>query len=231
MKITKLIKSIFHFFGIEVTKYYSPNYTWLKRENINTVIDIGANTGQFALKIAKIFPEAKIYSFEPIKSCYNELISKTKKLKIKVFNVALGEMEYTTAINVSSHSPSSSLLEMERDHKELFKHTAQSKEETIQVKTLDSILNINDLNKNILIKIDVQGFEASVLRGGLNLIDEAKIIIIEINYYQLYKNQTSFHEIYSILSKYNFQFAGNLNQTFNHKTGDIIYSDSIFIKN
>lgn len=230
MKLTKIVKSIFHQIGIEVTKYYSPNYTWLKRENINTVIDIGANTGQFALKIAKILPKAKIYSFEPIEACYNELINNTKKLNIETYNVALGENEYTSKINVSAHSPSSSLLEMEHNHKELFKHTAQSKEEVIHVKTLDSILKPKELDKNILVKIDVQGFEASVLRGGPDLISEAKIIIIEINYYPLYKNQASFHEIYTILSQYKFQFVGNLNQTFNHVTGDVIYSDSVFIK-
>ena len=39
-----------------------------------TVLDVGANTGQFALEIHKILPQAMIYSFEPLKDCYEQLM-------------------------------------------------------------------------------------------------------------------------------------------------------------
>lgn len=64
---------------------------WLKSMDIKTIIDIGANTGQFATYIREVFPNAMLYSFEPLLDCYRNLISNFKDSNtFKAFNVALG---------------------------------------------------------------------------------------------------------------------------------------------
>jgi FkbM family methyltransferase len=60
--------------------------------SIQTVLDVGANTGQFATAaIHEILPEATIYSFEPLRECYDLLVKNMSYVsKFRAFNFALG---------------------------------------------------------------------------------------------------------------------------------------------
>ena len=65
---------------------------WLKNIGVKTIIDIGANTGQFSTSIHQIFPEAMLYSFEPLLDCYEELVTNFKDVtRFQAFNLALGD--------------------------------------------------------------------------------------------------------------------------------------------
>jgi FkbM family methyltransferase len=228
--IKNKIKKLFHSIGLDIKKYKHPNYKWITDSDINTVLDIGANIGEFTIEYAKILPHAKFYCFEPIKNCYQQLLVTTKKININAFNVALGESNYETEINISSHLPSSSLLDMAHLHKELFMHSQLHTKELIQVKRLDDIMDGISWVPNLLVKIDVQGFEDKVIAGGYSTLKAAKIIIIEMSYQLLYENQLLFDGIYQMLSEMGFDFYGNIAQTFNPQNGKILYSDSLFIK-
>lgn len=76
--ITKrLVKKAFNLIGLDVNiRSKSPKYSLFGIRNlpINTIIDIGANTGQFAKEISKIFPKAKIFCFEPLPDAFKELV-------------------------------------------------------------------------------------------------------------------------------------------------------------
>ncbi len=229
--LKKYIKGLFQFFGISVRRYIPPSYGWIYARNITAVLDIGANTGQYALAISKILPESKIYSFEPIKKCYDDLIINTEKLNIETFNFALGENEYETEINVSSHSPSSSLLRMTDLHKKLYSHTKNFTVEKISVKALDQIAHdLNISKENYLVKIDAQGFEDKIIKGGYNTIKNAQIIQVEMTYQELYEGQPLFDNIYQVLNEMGFDFSGNISQVYNPDTGELVYSDSIFLR-
>ncbi len=67
----KFIQDTFYKMGLIVKLVRPDNNLWLQNRNIKTVLDIGANTGQFANLIQKILPQANIISFEPIKKCYD----------------------------------------------------------------------------------------------------------------------------------------------------------------
>src|SRR2546421_123255 len=58
--------------GIRIVRY--EEYGWLKKSNIQTVVDIGANEGQFARLAAELFPAARILSFEPLPDVYERLV-------------------------------------------------------------------------------------------------------------------------------------------------------------
>lgn len=229
--IKKYIKILLHAIGFDVKKYTPPNYGWIKERNITVVIDIGANIGQFAKLIDDVLPGVRIYSFEPIKSCYDELVKKCRSLNLKAFNFALGEKEDKTEIHVSQHSPSSSLLEMAELHKELYEYTQLSTKESIVVKTLDGIASeLNLSNQNYMVKIDVQGFEDKVIKGGENTIKNAQIILIEMSYQTLYNGQLLFSGLNKFLEQLGFEFAGNFEQYTDPNNGRVVYSDSIFLK-
>lgn len=233
MKISKIIRKPFNIIGLDIKKF-RPEIDYLKfleRYDIKTVFDIGANTGQFAKEIRKKLPQAKIYSFEPLKDCYQELVRNMSDDKnFKAYNFALGEKETEREINRSVSSPSSSLLAMGKLHEEMYPHTKGGTKEEIKVKRLDDVFKISDLEKEILIKIDVQGYEDKVIKGGTNIISQAKIALLEVSFFELYKGQALFGDIYNTMKELGFKYQGRIHQRINHLTGEILYEDSIFIK-
>ncbi len=204
---------------------------WLKDKDIKTVLDIGANTGQFASEIRAILPNAQIYSFEPIRECFEELSSRGDSSgKFKTFNFALGDKNGEMPINKSAYSPSSSILWMSDVHKELFPHTKEHTQEKIEVKQLDGIIPNLNLEREILIKVDVQGFEDKVIIGGVETFKLAKVVLIENSFVELYEDQPLFDNIYEKLKELGFEYRGSLQQKLNKETGEIISEDSIFVR-
>lgn len=233
MKITRLIRKPLNLAGIDIKKYRPTvdSLKWLEKYDIKTVIDIGAHTGQFAKEIRDKLPQAKIYSFEPLKDCYQGLVQNMKEDKnFKAYNFALGDRESKQEINRSVSSPSSSLLPMGDLHEEMYPHTKGGSKEEIEVKRLDDVFKNSDLEKEIMVKIDVQGYEDKVIAGGTNVISQAKIALLEVSFQELYKGQALFNEIYDIMKKLGFRYQGRIQQRINPKTGEVLYEDSIFIK-
>jgi len=71
LKTTKsVVKATFHLCGLDIRRAprFEP-YEWLKGMNIRTVLDIGANIGQFASQFHRLLPDARLYSFEPLEDC------------------------------------------------------------------------------------------------------------------------------------------------------------------
>jgi FkbM family methyltransferase len=204
---------------------------WLIDMQIKTVIDVGANTGQFSQKILSFLPDVMIYSFEPIKSCYEEL---SRNLffngNVKLFNFALGDTDGEQTIYLNDFTPSSSLLEMDDLHKKAFAYTEKCTPEVIQVRRLDAMISEMVLQRPILLKIDVQGYEREVIRGGLETIKQVDVMIVETSFSELYKNQPLFHEIYGLLRAQGFVYKGNYEQLINPNNGEILQADSLFIR-
>jgi FkbM family methyltransferase len=228
MNLKQTFYNLLYSFGLNVKLVKPENNLWLTELGIEAVLDIGANDGDYARRISQILPEAQIYSFEPIPSCYQQLLEKTKALKIIAFPFALGEKEEELSINVSAHSPSSSLLGMATLHEEMFEGSGYVKSEMIIVKRLDDIAIQLNLKKKYLVKIDVQGFEDKVIKGGIETIRHASIIIIETSFQELYKGQMLFGEIHDLLQSLGFRFGGNLSQAKFWKDGSFLYADSVF---
>ena len=94
--ITHPLRKFIHKFGIDIQRYRpGPNKLgWLPTYHINTIIDVGANVGQFAQEIRLVLPQAFVYSFEPLLDCYHQLVGNMSgDQKCKAFNVALGDKE------------------------------------------------------------------------------------------------------------------------------------------
>ncbi|MBN8585584.1 MAG: FkbM family methyltransferase [Ignavibacteria bacterium] len=221
--------------GYKITKVengfsINSNLEWFKDYKFNTILDIGANEGQFAVFANSLFQDAKIYSFEPIIKCYKVLTEINKKIPLIVpMNYALGNTNEEIEINVNQFSPSSSILKMEKKHIENFPFTAKSTKEKILIKKLDDILNEIDYNDKILVKIDVQGFEKEVILGGFDFLsNKVDLVIIETSIVKLYESEPEFEEIFSLFMKMNYKFKGVMNQLYSPVNGEILQADLIF---
>ena len=230
--IKTCVKYLFRLFGLNITcaPKFEP-YEWLKEKNIKTIFDIGANTGQFAWQFHRLFPDAEIYSFEPLKNCYNEMLKRMENVqKFHAFNFALGDKTGKAEIHHNDYSPSSSLLPMEELHKKAFPFTEKVNIEEIDIRCLDDIAGHLDLKDDVLVKIDVQGFEDKVILGGGTLISRASVLILETSFRPLYKGQLLFDDIYEMLKKKGFVYSGTEHTIRNPNDGSILQCDSIFCK-
>ena len=228
------IRKIFNKVGLDLHKYRkeAERLVWLSSLNIKTVFDIGANIGQFATEIRERLPLTQIYSFEPIKECYEQLIVNFANDKdFQGFNCALGEADGSLTMNKSSYTPSSSLLTMADSHKQLFPHTKDNIPEIIIVRRLDDIVSEIDPEREILIKVDTQGYEDKVIAGGTRAFTITKVIIIEASFVRLYEGQPLFDDIYGKMKSFGFVYNGALHQKINPKTGEVIFEDAIFVRN
>lgn len=238
----KNIKKIFNYFGYDIVKNdrkkgykFKPEdedkYKWLQSSNIRTVLDIGAHKGESAAEYHQIFPEAYVYSFEPLKDCF-EVIQRRfiNDKKQKTFNFALGDETGQIQIHRSSFTPGSSILKFGESLKKAFPFASEYTRETINVTTLDEVAKDLQLDGNVLMKIDVQGFEDKVLRGAKNSLNKIKFLIIELSFTELYDGQPVFSEIYNMLTKSGFKYAGSWRQSLNPPDGKVLQQDAIFIQ-
>lgn len=231
----KLIKKCFNQIGLDIVRI-APKSTLLGLKNlpIKTIIDIEANEGQFAKFISKIFPEAHIFCFEPLHEPYNKLDkwAKTQKGKVTTFNLALGDREGN--LEMFSHiefSPSSSFLKTTEICESLYPFTQRQISIPVRITTLDKWFKSLPtlLTPEILVKLDVQGYEDRVIRGGRETLSMSKACILEIILDELYENQATFRDIFLLLDELGYHYAGNLDQVYAND-GHVIYLDAVFIK-
>lgn len=206
-------------------------FQWLRSIGIDTIIDIGANTGQFVASIRKKFPDAQIYSFEPLEDCYRQLIEAHRHDRMfRGFHLAISDQGGTTRFHRSSFPESSSLLPMGRLHKENFPFSRDSETVTVRTARLDDLADELHLGEHLLVKIDVQGVEDRVLRGGMGVIRKADVIFIETNFQELYEGQWLFKEILDFLYGEGFRYMGNRDgHLLSPIDGSCLQEDSIFV--
>lgn len=231
----RAMKKTFNWFGVEIVRAKNvPKLTFLglKQKPIRTIIDIGANGGQFAKYISPIFPAAKLYCFEPLPDPYKELHSWAAQQggRVAPINLALGaENSMIKMMLHDEHSQSSSMLPTTKLANKLYPMTSRQSEIIVQQKTLDDALHDEDLKGHVLIKMDVQGYEDRVISGGLKTFSRAHACITEISLDTLYEGQATFSKLISVLGGIGFHYAGNISQTYGDD-GHCIYLDALFIR-
>ena len=232
----RIIQRLFNNIGLDIvrsSKNPLRSFLGLKNLPIKTIIDVGANTGQFAKKISSDFPQAYIYSFEPILEPFETLKKWADKQngRVKVFNIALGDrdgqIEMFSHIN---HTPSSSTLKTTRLCEGLYPFTRKQTSVSVNLTTLNKfIANLSEsLPRDILIKLDVQGYEDRVIRGGTEIFRKASACISEISLDQLYEGQATFKDILLVFYHLGYKYAGNIEQKYAYD-GHVISIDALFV--
>lgn len=206
-------------------------HKWLGGYGFKTIIDVGGNVGQFGKKIRTYYPEAQLYSFEPIPFVYDVLVKNFEgDKKFKAFKCGLGNEDGQTKFYQNDFSDSSSMLKIGQTHVQNFPYTKNETIIDVEVRKLDNCLKVADIEKPYLLKLDVQGFEDKVIDGGLDIVRNAEVIITESSYSELYEGQVLFDVIYDKIVALGFQYAGNLEQMDSAFTGEPLQGDAIFKK-
>lgn len=216
---------------VPVPEPFDP-WMWVREtQHIQTIIDIGANTGEFAAYLSSYFQARATYVFEPLNSCGKILEEKAAHIpNFHVFNLALSDHSTEEPLYENSYTPSSSLLHVSERHKAEFPGTDKETPTTVQVRPLDELLDSHALEKNILIKIDVQGVEDRVIRGGQKIFSATQCVLIEMSFELLYEQQASFEEVHALLVELGFRFAGFKNQQLSSRSCQPLQAHCFYVR-
>jgi len=218
--------------GAHPGHYFTLNVSWFREAGIRTVLDVGAHTGEFSSAIRALFPHARIYAFEPLPDCCSVLsIKMGNGDRFQAFPVAIGKTHGQITMWRSSYAKSSSVLPMAALHKDSFPWSADNTSLTVEQRTLDEYLGQLQLADKVLLKIDVQGYEAQVLRGATELLKRVTCVLLEVSFRPLYQGQGTFAEIHGLLQAAGFSYSGNLEQLCSPVDGSILQADALFCKN
>jgi FkbM family methyltransferase len=155
-----------------------------------SIIDVGANRGQFALFAIHRFPTAQLHCFEPVPVARNVLHKAVgERPAVRIHPLAIGSSAGQAVLHVSESDDSSSLLAPSPRLMSIYPQTREVQQLTVEVARLDEVLEVADLRSPCLLKIDVQGFEQEVLTGAEGLFPMIDEILVECSFVELYSGQ------------------------------------------
>jgi FkbM family methyltransferase len=201
IRLRKFIKTWLRLFDYEVRKLSSATdfktlISCYRKSGIilKTVYDIGANNGDWAKYIKTILgSDCQVIMFEP-NSVHNQSLEQTGN---QFFNVILSD-EVKVVDFYCNNSTGDSY------YKEIGKHYENIRPKSFTSTMLDSLVNQNSLPMPDLIKIDTQGSEIDILKGGVKTFINAKVIILEIPILQYNLGAPNFHDYIDFMIGHNF---------------------------
>ena len=233
IQVKFFIQRILRKFGWEMRRVAYEEEAQLVRffnlNQIDTVLDVGANIGQFANAIRQAGFKGRIISFEPQSEAHAKLVAFAAKDKnwTVVARCAVGSAAGQTEINLSKNSVSSSILDIEKLHTSNAPGSNYSGKEKVDVITLDQCA-IVPKNGNVFLKVDTQGFEKPVLDGAKSLLDRIVGVQLETSLTELYKGQTSFIDLVTFMDGRGFDIW-SIHRGFDQReTGQLFQADITF---
>jgi FkbM family methyltransferase len=176
---------------------------YMNSREIDVVLDVGANVGQFGTGLRDKGYRGRIISFEPVQSVFQTLAATAQAdSDWDVHNFALGVAPAHATINVAELSVFSSLLPATGAAAAFDDTAVATHPETIEVRTLNEC--VSDLSGNILLKIDTQGYEKQVLEGGRQVLSRLKGVLMELPIIHLYEGTWRFYEAVAYMAESNF---------------------------
>jgi FkbM family methyltransferase len=194
-----------------IKKYFEPK----------SILDIGANVGQFYNEIKNIFPNSYYYLIEGSESC--EVVLETLNVDYSI--CLLSDSEKEVDFYIRKNEPRCTGNSIYRENTSFYDDD-QILIEKKQTKTLSNLLNNQKFD---LIKIDVQGSEIDIINGGLDIIKEAKGILMEVSLMEYNQNAPTKDFVYEYMDNLGFkpvELIGNINHPL---TYELIQQDILFL--
>tara|TARA_X000000950_G_scaffold289310_1_gene411838 strand:- start:20982 stop:21755 length:774 start_codon:yes stop_codon:yes gene_type:complete len=250
--IKKLINKVVGITGYNFNKKYNQK-TYLDnllklfiKKNDPVILDIGANKGQSVERFQSIFKDPYIYSFEPVKSCFNLLKKKIEnKKRFKAYNIAICKNNKKKKIYIYENDAHSSFHKVLEDTKWLKLRSKKintspkkylKKAELVSSETIDNFCKKNKIKNIDILKIDTQGNEDNVLKGCRNLLKQKriKVIQVEIILQDVYNKYLNIYDIEKYLIPNSYRLLatnkfGNLIDNYSFQM-DILYTTNHLYK-
>lgn len=246
-KIKKWIKQVFNKIGYRIIRVtptwieiFSNPFEIQKRIISNPksdliIFDIGAYHGYTALHYKRLFPNSNIFCFEPFPDSFSVLMNLVgNKPGFQIFNIGLSDKAGIADFYSNQYSPTNSILKTEPSAESIWGENLLNSKEIIKVnlKTLDEIVTENNIDRIDILKIDVQGAESRVIKGGVETFKKGivKLIYTEIITLPTYQGQSDLENMIGLFREMGFELFSiyNLSHT---SEGRLRQVDAIFLYN
>lgn len=168
--------------------------------SLKSIVDVGANTGQWSAMALDIVTPQKLIMVEPEPSAFGRLREQFEKNpRVQLHNVAIGEREAIVKLNVTRDTTGASLLPPREEMRDVVgSNWTVTSELEVPMTTLDRLLV--DLDEVCLLKIDVQGYENAVIAGAAKTLARTKFLLIELNYMPQYEGGSWLGDLHATLT-------------------------------
>lgn len=183
------------------------------------IIDVGAADGTPAL--LNVFSDARYLWIEPLKEFERRLEELSERYNGQFIIAAAGKFQGVSTIRISPDLYGSSLA---------YDNSKTSVLREVNMIKLDDLIETYDLRSNILLKIDVQGYELDVLEGARKLLLTCEVVILETSLFSVSRHSPDFYDVIDYMKKQSFVvydiFDGH-NRPFD---GALAQKDVLFVK-
>jgi len=225
-------------FGVDLCRFSPTAHPLARRQKlfadhrIDLVLDVGANAGQFGHELRQeVGYRGKIISFEPYMSAYHQLAQCAGfDGNWIAVHCALGAAPGYAELNVAGNSQSSSLLDMMPAHLQSAPESKYITTQQVEIQTLDNYLPEHQLERNIYLKEDTQGFEKPVLDGAERSLEHVRVLQVEMSLTPMYRNEMPFHEMCRHLEGKGFRLVGIEPVFADPQTGHLLQADGTFVR-
>lgn len=236
--LKEIVINFLRYFGADLVEYSHHKHCLARRMKlietygIDLLLDVGANTGQYAKQMRAIGYRGNLVSIEPLSDAFTRLEKAADcDTDWRVFNCALGEFDGETEINIAGNSHSSSMLAMHSNHLKAAPASKFVNTQVTKVHRLDTFWEeIHRDERNVWLKVDVQGFERNVLDGAKNSLKYIDVIQLEMSCVTLYEGELLYGGMCELLASLGYQLVAVEPGYSDPETGEMLQFDGIFHK-
>lgn len=203
----------------------------IQEQQINVVLDVGANGGQFAGELREFGYKGRIISFEPLSTAHAELQIRAKHDANWAIGerTAIGAEKGRVEFHISENSVCSSILEILPPIVNAEPRARFTGSETVPVNRLDDLVTLAP-NDRVLLKVDVQGYEMPVFKGAGKILKRCAGLVTELSLVPCYAGQVLASEMMDYLKGYGFDVWALEPVLHDFSTFRLLQMDGIFVR-
>ena len=146
----------------------------------DVVLDVGANIGSYSSRVKQLWPQARVYAFEPHSVSFERLSEQARRMGFEAFNAAASEVAgRATLYNRPGTNSETASLQAGVIEAGIGGSVVSSE---VPVTRLDEFVHDHGLHRISLLKIDTEGHELSVLRGIAQTLAAAQVDAIQFEF-------------------------------------------------
>jgi FkbM family methyltransferase len=194
-------------------------------------LDVGGNRGDFTAQLLEDFPGSRVHAVEPDPQLCAGLRERFASRDVTLWNAALHDHEGTLELQVHANPGTSSLLERPANARRYFDSGDRVVAKVpVRAMTLDRLAEEAGIGRVDLMKLDTQGAELPILRGGRRLLAAAAIDVIYTEFFLVphYEGAATLRELWDELAAHGYGMY-DLFKGPHGRNGQLRFGDAIFV--
>ena len=237
--LRRFVKSAIRGLGYDLRRFHPGSSdsaqlrAMLLSHEINLVLDVGANTGQFGTMLRRLGYRGRIVSFEPLSTEREQLMKARKNDPLWEIapRAAIGSEDGEIDIHIAANSSSSSALNMLDAHSSAAPQSRYIGSERVRMHRLDSLApGFLRQDSVVFLKIDTQGYEDRVLKGAEETLGRTTGLQLELSLVPLYEGQRLFDELIEQVKAAGFELWSLSPVLLDPQTGRLLQVDATFFR-